>query len=104
MFVLPGALTVLVLSMIYVTYQQAMVVSSIFFGVKAAVLAIVTTALLRLARKILRKKLLIGITLVTFLASFVFAVPFPIVIFGAALTTYFFSEAPIQTTGMDEEG
>ena len=39
LFVLPGALTVLVLSMIYVTYQQAMVVSSIFFGVKAAVLA-----------------------------------------------------------------
>ena len=104
LFVLPGALTVLVLSMIYVTYQQAMVVSSIFFGVKAAVLAIVTTALLRLARKILHKKLLIGITLATFLASFVFAVPFPIVIVGAALTTYVFGEAPIQTTGMDEEG
>ena len=50
LFVLPGALTVLVLSMIYVTYQQAMAVTSIFFGVKAAVLAIVTTALWRLAR------------------------------------------------------
>ena len=58
LFVLPGALTVLVLSMIYVTYQQAMAVNSIFFGVKAAVLAIVTTALWRLARKVLRKKFL----------------------------------------------
>ena len=55
LFVLPGAMTVLLLSMIYVTYQQAMAVTSIFFGVKAAVLAIVTTALWRLARKILRK-------------------------------------------------
>ena len=104
LFVLPGALTVLVLSIIYVTYQQEMLVSSIFFGVKAAVLAIVTTALWRLARKILRKKLLIGITIAAFLASFVFAVPFPIVIVGAALATYFFGEAPVQTAGSDEEG
>ena len=104
LFVLPGALTVLVLSIIYVTYQKEMLVSSIFFGVKAAVLAIVTTALWRLARKILRKKLLIGITIAAFLASFVFAVPFPMVIVGAALATYFFGEAPVQTVGLDEEG
>ena len=104
LFVLPGALTVLVLSIIYVTYQQEMLVSSIFFGVKAAVLAIVTTALWRLARKILRKKLLIGITIAAFLASFVFAVPFPIVIVGAALATAFFGEAPVQTAVSDEEG
>ena len=104
LFVLPGALTVLVLSIIYVTYQQEMLVSSIFFGVKAAVLAIVTTALWRLARKILRKKLLVGITIVAFLASFVFAVPFPIVIVGAALATYFFGEARVQTDRSDEEG
>ena len=104
LFVLPGALTVLVLSIIYVTYQQEMLVSSIFFGVKAAVLAIVTTALWRLARKILRKKLLIGITIAAFLASFVFAVPFPIVIVGAALATYFFGEASVQTARSDEEG
>ena len=104
LFVLPGALTVLVLSMIYVTYQQAMAVTSIFFGVKAAVLAIVTTALWRLAQKILRKKLLIGITIAACLASFVFAVPFPIVIVGAALAAYFFGEAPAQTDDPDEEG
>ena len=104
LFVLPGALTVLVLSIIYVTYQQEILVSSIFFGVKAGVLAIVTTALWRLARKILRKKLLLGITIAAFLASFVFAVPFPMVIVGAALATYFFGEAPVQTAGSDEEG
>ena len=103
LFVLPGALTVLVLSMIYVTYQQAMAVNSIFFGVKAAVLAIVTTALWRLARKILRNKFLISITLSAFLASFVFAVPFPIVIVGAALAAYFFGEAPVQADGLDED-
>ena len=104
LFVLPGALTVLVLSIIYVTYQQEMLVNSIFFGVKAAVLAVVTIALWRLARKILRKKLHVGITITAFLASFVFSVPFPIVIVGAALATYFFGEAPVQTADRDEEG
>ncbi len=104
LFVLPGALTVLVLSIIYVTYQQAMVVTSIFFGMKAAVLAIVTTALLHLARKILRSKLLVGITIAAFLASFVFTVPFPIVIVGAALAAYLFGEAPAHTDSPDEEG
>ena len=103
LFVLPGALTVLVLSMVYVTYQQAMAINAIFFGVKAAVLAIVTTALWRLARKVLLKKFLIAITLSAFLASFVFAVPFPIVIFGAALAASFFGDAPAQADGLDED-
>ncbi|MEK9553745.1 MAG: chromate transporter, partial [Alphaproteobacteria bacterium] len=49
LFVLPGALIVLALSMLYVSYQQTMAMASIFFGIKAAVLAIVVTALWRLA-------------------------------------------------------
>lgn len=94
MFVLPGALTVLLLSMIYVTYQQSMAVSSVFFGVKAAVLAIVTTALWRLAQKVIRKRFLIAITAASFMASFVFAVPFPFVIVGAALVAFMAAPAP----------
>ncbi|MGC6454103.1 MAG: chromate transporter [Candidatus Puniceispirillaceae bacterium] len=85
MFVLPGALTVLVLSMIYVTYQQSAAVGSVFFGVKAAVLAIVTTALWRLGRKVIRRRFLMVITAASFIASFVFSIPFPLVIIGAAL-------------------
>ena len=86
LFVLPGALIVLALSMLYVTYQQTMAMTSIFFGIKAAVLAIVATALWRLAGRILRHGRLIAITAASFLASFVFGVPFPLVILGAALT------------------
>ena len=104
LFVLPGAVTVLVFSMIYVSYQQAMAVSSIFFGVKAAVLAVIAAALWRLARKILQKKLLVGITIMAFVASFVFSVPFPIVIVVAALAAYFFGESPAQAHGPELEG
>ena len=89
LFVLPGAITVLALSMIYVTYQQAVAVSSVFFGVKAAVLAVVAAAVWRLAQKILKQRLLITITCVAFIASFVFSVPFPLVIVGAALAGLF---------------
>ena len=85
LFVLPGALIVLVLSILYVSYQQTMAMTSIFFGIKAAVLAIVVTALWRLAGRILRHGRLIAITAASFLASFVFGVPFPFVILGAAL-------------------
>jgi len=94
LFVLPGALTVLFLSMIYVTYQQAMAVSSIFFGVKAAVLSIVTMALARLARKVIRRASLMAITAASFIASFVFAVPFPLVIAGAALAAFVLGRGP----------
>ena len=86
LFVLPGALIVLALSMLYVSYQQTMIMTSMFFGIKAAVLAIVVTALWRLAGRILRHGRLIAITTASFLASFVFGVPFPLVIFGAAVT------------------
>ena len=88
LFVVPGALTVLLLSIVYVTYQQSMPVSAVFFGVKAAVLAIVTTALWRLAQKVIRKRLLMIIAAGSFIASFVFAVPFPLVIIGAALVAF----------------
>ena len=85
LFVLPGALIVLGLSILYVSYQQTMAMASIFFGIKAAVLAIVATALWRLGGRVLRHGRLIAITAASFLASFVFGVPFPFVILGAAL-------------------
>ena len=85
LFVLPGALIVLGLSILYVSYQQTMAMASIFFGIKAAVLAIVATALWRLGGRVLQHGWLIAITAASFLASFVFGVPFPFVILGAAL-------------------
>ena len=85
LFVLPGAIIVLALSILYVSYQQTLAMTSIFFGVKAAVLAIVVTALWRLAGKILKQGRLVLITATSFLASFVFDVPFPLVILGAAV-------------------
>ncbi|HEU4957698.1 MAG TPA: chromate transporter, partial [Sphingomicrobium sp.] len=51
LFVLPGAFVILLLSMLYAAYGQVPLVASVFFGVKAAVLAIVVEALLRVAQR-----------------------------------------------------
>ena len=97
LFVLPGAMTVLALSMIYVQYQQAAAMGATFFGIKAAVLAIVLSAVWRLSQRVLHQRLLLVIALASFLSSFVFAVPFPLVIAGAAVAGYLFSGRSEET-------
>src|SRR3990172_3283360 len=54
LFVIPGALVVLALSIVYAAFGQVPAVEALFVGVKAAVLAIVVEALLRIARRSLK--------------------------------------------------
>ena len=54
LFVIPGALVVLGLAAVYAAFGEAALVEAIFFGVKAAVLAIVLEALTRIARRALK--------------------------------------------------
>lgn len=89
LFVLPGALVVLVLSMIYAAFGQVPVVAALFFGIKAAVLAIVIEALLRVAKRALKHASDWWIAGLAFLALYVFAIPFPLIILAAALVGYF---------------
>lgn len=84
LFVIPGAFVVLALSMLYGSYGNLPWISAMFFGVKAAVLAIVIEALLRVARRALKGNLDWFIAGAAFLALYCFAVPFPIIIIIAA--------------------
>ncbi|WP_162914354.1 chromate efflux transporter [Taklimakanibacter lacteus] len=94
LFVLPGALVVLALSMIYATFGEVPLVAALFFGVKAAVLAIVIEALLRVARRALKHASDWWIAAAAFFALYVFSVPFPLIILAAALFGYFRTRAP----------
>ncbi len=85
LFVLPGALVVLALSMLYAAYGQLPAVAAVFYGVKAAVLIIVVEALVRVARRALKLPSDWWIAAAAFAALFVFAVPFPLVILVAAI-------------------
>ncbi|MDO8352241.1 MAG: chromate efflux transporter, partial [Aestuariivirga sp.] len=93
LFVLPGALVVLALSMLYAAFGNLPWIEAIFFGVKAAVLAIVIEALLRVARRALKGNVEWLIAGAAFLALYCFDVPFPLIIIAAGLVSFFRSSA-----------
>lgn len=86
LFILPGFLSILALSLLYAVYRDLGVVSGLFFGLKAAVLAVVVEAVLRIGRRVLTNRAMLLLATTSFLAIFVFDVPFPLLITGAALT------------------
>src|SRR3984893_8481989 len=86
LFVLPRVIVIGPLSWLYATYQQLPAVTAIFFGLKAAVLAVVVEAVLRLGQRALKNPVMIGIAAAAFVAIYFFKVPFPLIVLGAALT------------------
>jgi len=83
LFVLPGALLMLGISAAYVTYGQIPWFAAVFYGLKAAVMAIVAAAVWRIGGKVLKNPAMWVIAGVAFVAIFAFKVPFPIIIVGA---------------------
>jgi chromate transporter len=102
LFVLPGALVVLALSIAYARYGQVPAVEAAFVGIKAAVLVIVIEALIRVARRALRGPYDVAIAAVSFVAIFFFAAPFPLIIVAAGLIGYLHALAsPVSTSGVE---
>jgi len=85
LFVVPGFLAILGLSLLYVTARDAFLVSAIFSGLKPAVIAVVFEAVLRLRRRALGSRASVAIATSAFLAVFAFQVRFPLVVAAAAL-------------------
>jgi len=86
LFVLPGALVMLGLSVFYVLYNDAPVIEALFFGVKAAVLAVVVEAVIRIGKRALKNRVMVAIAVIAFLAIYVVRLPFPHIILLAGLT------------------
>ena len=85
LFVLPGAITITALVLAYAHYGDLPVVQALFVGIQASVVAIVALALVKVARKALDGPISLGVALAAFVALFVLALPFPVVILIAAL-------------------
>jgi len=85
LFVLPGALVMLGLSMLYAVAANLTWFAALFLGIKAAVLAIVAQALLRIAGRALHGPIKWAIAITAFVALFVFDAPFPLVVLAAGL-------------------
>ncbi len=86
LFVVPGALVMLGLSLVYVLAAGLTWFAALFLGVKAAVLAIVAQALIRIGKRALGTPFKLMLAGLAFLALALLDAPFPLVILLAALT------------------
>lgn len=88
LFVLPGLVAIMALSWVYALSGNVGLVAGLFFGLKAAVLAIVAEAVLRIGRRALKSRAMVALAAASFVALFLFDVPFPLIVLTAALVGY----------------
>jgi chromate transporter len=92
LFVIPGALVMLALSIVYVTLGSLPIVAAAFHGLECAVLVIVFEALLRVGRRALKTRSAWILAAAALVALFVFGVPFPLVVAVAASIGFVFPD------------
>ena len=85
LFILPGIVAIMALSWVYAIWGDVGFVSALFFGLKAAVLAIVLQAVVRVGKRALKNVAMQAIAAASFVAIFAFAAPFPLIVAAAAL-------------------
>jgi chromate transporter len=95
LFVLPGFVSILALSFVYALYGNVGVVEGLFFGLKAAVLAIVLQAVVRVGSRALENNAMVALAAAAFVAIFFFNVPFPLIIVTAAAVGFFGGRANV---------
>lgn len=86
LFVIPGFVSILILSILYAAYRDLAIVEAIFFGIKPAVLAIVVGAVIKIGKKALKNEVMSLLAALAFVAIFFFQVDFPYIIITAGLT------------------
>ncbi len=84
LFVIPGFVAILILSILYAGYQNLAFVQWLFLGLKAAVLAVVVEAVLRIGKRALTNRVMVVTAVAAFVAIFFFDVPFPAIVLAAA--------------------
>lgn len=88
LFVLPGVVAILALSVVYVLLGDVSAVSGLLFGLQAAVVAVVVDAVLRIGRRALKTPASVVLAGAAFVAIFFFEVAFPIIVATAAVIGY----------------
>jgi len=85
LFIVPGIISIMALSYVYAGWGNVPIIVALFFGLKAAVLAIVLEAVFRIGRRSLKNNVMVALAAAAFVLIFFFAVPFPLIILGAAV-------------------
>ncbi len=92
LFVLPGTVVILALAGLYAYFGSVPLMAALFLGIKAAVVIIVIEALLKVARRALKKMIYWIIAGLAFIGIFFLALPFPLIVFAAALFGFFWRD------------
>jgi chromate transporter len=100
LFVLPGAFVMLGLSLLYAYGRGLGPIDGALFGIKAAVLVIVFEALIRIGRRALKSSILISLAAAAFIAIFFLALPFPLIVIGAALAGFLIARTRPDMLGL----
>jgi chromate transporter len=104
LFVLPGAFVMLAFSLLYVLGRGIPVVDGALFGIKAAVLVIVVEALIRIGRRALKTRLLIGLAGAAFVGIFFLDLPFPLIVALAAVIGFYMTPSREGSPGESRPG
>ncbi|WP_292530557.1 chromate efflux transporter [Methylocystis sp.] len=96
LFILPGVAAIMALSIVYALLGKVGFVAAAFFGLKAAVLAIVVQAVFRVGKRALKNRVMQGIAAAAFVAIFFFDVSFPLIVFAAGVIGYFGGKAKLS--------
>jgi chromate transport protein ChrA len=104
LFVVPGIISIMALSYVYALYGSVPFVVALFFGLKAAVLAIVFEAVVRIGKRALKNNALRVLAAAAFIGIFFFGLPFPLIVFGAALIGFLGSAIVLKRETQNDRG
>ena len=93
LFVLPGIVSIMALSVIYAAYGSVPVITVLFLGLKAAVLAIVLQAVQRVGSRALKSRPMLVLAALAFIGIFFFNVPFQLIVIGAGIIGFIAAQA-----------
>ncbi len=80
LFILPGFVSIMALSILFAAYGDVSWVSGMFFGISAAVIAVVANAVKRIGGRVIKNKVMLGVSLAAFIGIFFFELPFPLIV------------------------
>jgi chromate transporter len=103
LFVLPGALVMLGLSLTYALGRGIPLIDGALFGIKAAVLVIVIEALIRISKRALKTSVLLGIAGAAFVGIYFLAIPFPVIVIAAALIGFLVARSSPALIGLKDD-
>lgn len=103
-FILPGFVSIMALSILFATYGDVGWVEGMFFGITAGVVAIVAHAVQRIGRRVITNRAMLMIAAAAFVAVFFYEVPFPYIVIGAIAIGIIGGRLAPSTFGGQSEG